>query len=203
MLSFTEYAKSLGVSAKGKEALLQVFKQLGYEDEDVFESVVIDHPLAKLSFDYGLIRYGENNYGMVVCIDEVCEENLERLSGICKLVGARYGVLTDLKDLSVIKIEGFRHEFVNEIPQSDALKIELGLMEVGAITIDYDEFEKVDDVNFVVENSSYIYSDMNNDEVVIILPSGRLLGWLRRRNVKFRILNEEQTGKAISKFFFF
>ncbi len=195
-MKFQDLARSLGVSKSGKEALLDIFRRLGYECEEVFEDVEIEHPIAKFRFDYGLLKYGENRYGMIVFIGEICRENEERLMGMCKLVDARYGVLTDFKDIVILK--GDRH--VNEIPQKDSLKIELGLMDVGAIAIDYDEFEKVDEIDFVVENSEYVYSDMERDEVIILSPSGKLIGWLRNKKIDFRILDREQTLNIISKF---
>jgi len=195
-MKFEEYARSLGVYEVGKKAILKMLEKLGYERGEIFEDVEVDHPIAKFKFDYGLIRYGENRYGMIILIGEICRENEERLIGMCKLVNARYGVLTDLNDLIILKGE----RYVDEIPQRDSLKIELGLMDIGSVAIDYDEFEKVDEIDFVVENSEYVYSDMDRDEVIIISPSGKLIGWLRGKGVSFRILDREQTASVISKF---
>ncbi len=193
--------KSLGVEVGDKVELLELFRNLGYEDDEIFEDVTINHPLTRISFDYGIVKYGEDCYGMIVCVKDVCDENVEKLVGMCKLVGARYGVLTDFNEICVVRVEGFKHEFVDEIPQSYALKMELGLLDVCAIAIDYDEFEKVDDVDFVVENSNVVYSDVENEEAIIFSPNGKLLDWLRRKGIRFKVLDEERLRKIVSKYF--
>ena len=79
-IDLQEYAKSLGVDDVN---LINIFKKLGYFDDEIFRNVVVNHPLITLKFDYGLIKYGEDRYGMVVCIENVNEESEKKLEGIC------------------------------------------------------------------------------------------------------------------------
>ncbi len=193
-IDLQEYAKSLGVDDVN---LINIFKKLGYFDDEIFRNVVVNHPLITLKFDYGLIKYGADRYGMVVCIENVNEESERKLEGICKLVGAKYGILTDLKDMIVLREDG---AYLDYIPNRDTLKLELGLIDACALAISYEDFEKVDDVDFVVENSRYVYSDMDNDRVIVFLPNRRLINWLKERKVNFEILDEEEAGKIVDKF---
>ncbi len=193
-INLREYAKSLGVDDFN---LISIFKKLGYFEDEIFRNVVVNHPLTTLKFDYGLIKYGTDRYGMVVCIGNVNDESERRLEGICKLVGAKYGILTDLKDMIVLREDG---AYLDYIPNRDTLKLELGLIDACALAISYEDFEKVDDVDFVVENSRYVYSDMDNDRVVIFLPNRRLIDWLREKGLKFEILDEEEAGEIVDKF---
>ncbi len=194
MISLKELARALGLNDVD---LVELFKRLGYFEDEIFRDVIVEHPLTTLRFDYGLMRYGEDRYGMIVCIDEIRDINERKLEGMCKLVGAKYGILTDLDNLVVIRDDGARLE---TIPDRDSLKIELGLIDACAISLTYEDFEKVNDVDFIVENSRYVYSDMDNDRVVIFLPNRKLMEWLRERGIDFEILDEEEAGKVVDKF---
>ena len=69
-----------------------------------------------------------------------------------------------------------------------------------AIAISYTEYEeKVEDVDFVVNNSIYIYSDIDTDEVIIFQPSERLLNWLKEKNVVFRWIDENEVEKILTR----
>lgn len=69
-----------------------------------------------------------------------------------------------------------------------------------AIAISYTEYEeKVEDVDFVVNNSIYIYSDIDTDEVIIFQPNEKLLEWLKENNVGFRLIDENELEKIITK----
>ncbi|WP_457549901.1 hypothetical protein [Archaeoglobus sp.] len=193
-INLKEYAKSLGVDDVN---LIDIFKRLGYFDDEIFRNVVVNHPLTTLKFDFGLVKYGEDRYGMIVCIEDVNEENKRKLEGMCKLVGAKYGILTNLKDMVVLREDGTCLDYV---PNRDTLKLELGLIDACALAISYEDFEKVDDVDFVVCNSRYIYSDMDNDRVVVFLPNRILINWLKERKIKFEILDEEEACKVVDKF---
>ncbi len=192
-IDFKVYAESLGAKAN----LMDVFKKLGYFEDEIFRDVVVNHPLTTLKFDYGLIRYGEDRYGMVACLGDLNKDNLKRVEGICKLVGAKYGILTDLEDMIVIGEDG---AFLEGIPNRDKLRIELGLVDAHALSISYDEFEKVSDVDFIVENSRYVYSDMDEDRVIIFLPNRKLIEWLKERGAKFEFLDEREAGRIVDKF---
>lgn len=194
MISLKELAKSLGLD---NVDLVELFKRLGYFEDEIFRNVVVEHPLTTLRFDYGLMRYGEDKYGMIVCIGEICDFNERKLEGMCKLLGARYGILTDLNELIVIRDDG---SHLKTIPDRDSLKLELGLIDACAISLTYEDFEKVSEVEFIVENSRYVYSDMDNDRVVIFLPNRKLMEWLKERGIDFEILNEEEAGKVVDKF---
>ena len=69
-----------------------------------------------------------------------------------------------------------------------------------AIAISYTEYEeKVEDVDFVVNNSIYIYSDIDTDEVIIFQPNEKLLNWLKEKNVVFRWIDEEEVEKILTR----
>ena len=207
-IDFKTYVQTLGLPLEGNlnDLLTAVLNKLGYRNEDIVVKPVVRHPLLQeITFDYGVLKCDENRYGMVVSIvDEIKREELERLCGICSLTGALYGVLTNGRELVVIKPKsGVEWEYLTEIPSKVELRLELGLIEVYAIAVDYDEYEsKVDDVDFVVENSRYVYSDIDRDEVVIIFPSEKLLEWFKEKDVKFKTLSDEELDDVVSKFMF-
>ncbi len=192
-IDFKTYAESLGAEVD----LTDVFKKLGYFEDEIFRDVVVNHPLTTLKFDYGLIRYGEDRYGMVACLGDLKEDELRKVEGICKLVGAKYGILTDLKGMIVVGEDG---AFLEGIPNRDELRIELGLVDAHALAMSYDDFESVSDVDFIVENSRYVYSDMDEDRVIIFLPNRKLIEWLKERGVKFEFLDEREAGRVVDKF---
>jgi len=69
-----------------------------------------------------------------------------------------------------------------------------------AIAISYTEYEeKVEDVDFIVNNSIYIYSDIDTDEVIIFQPNEKLLNWLKEKNVVFRWIDEEEVEKILTR----
>ncbi len=189
-VNLKDYVNSLGLDEIN---LNDIFRRLGYFDDEIFRNVTIDHPLTTLKFDYGLIKYGDDKYGIVVCIGNVDEKGMRKLEGICRLVGAKYGVLTDLREMVIIGEDG---AYLDYIPDRDSLRIELGLVDAYALAMSYDEFEKVSDADFIVKNSRYVYSDMDRDRVVIFLPNRKLIEWLEERNVKFELL---EAGNIIDK----
>ena len=69
-----------------------------------------------------------------------------------------------------------------------------------AIAISYAEYEeKVKDVDTIVNNSMYVYSDIDLDEVIIFQPSEKLLEWLKQNNVVFRLIDEKELEEIITK----
>ena len=69
-----------------------------------------------------------------------------------------------------------------------------------AIAISYAEYEeKVKDVDTIVNNSVYVYSDIDLDEVIIFQPSEKLLEWLKQNNVVFRLIDEKELEEIITK----
>ncbi len=171
-----------------------MLRNLGYVSEDIEENVEIVHAILKhpIKIDYAVLKH-EGGYGMVIRCGDINEESLKELCGICSLIGALYGILTDGKDFVVIKPKsGYSWERIDYIPSKIELEEELGIKRHTIIAISYDEYEaKVDDVSFVVDNSRYVYSDMDRDEVVVIHPNAKLIRWLIDRNVRFREFGEE------------
>jgi|GEM_PF-1216243 hypothetical protein len=211
-LNLKEFMRSLDLALEGgiEETLMTILKRLGYETDDVEIKPTVKHPLFKnitVAFDYGVLKYGDNRYGMVIC----CKPNLElvrdfeeELCGICALTGALYGVLTNGYELVIIKPKsGVEWEYLDRIPSKDELKLELGIGEISAIAIPYDEFEsKVDDLDFVVDNCSYLYSDIDTDEVILLMPNDGLIRWLKGKDVKFRVLSDDELDEGLSKLLF-
>jgi len=177
------------------ENILSILRSLGYREEDIERGLTIDHPLLRqpIEIDCAVLRYGENRYGMIIKFGEINERAKAELCGICALTGAIYGVLTDGSKSVIIKPKGgYDWEYMDYIPSKFELEEELGIKRHLIIAISYDEYEaKVDDIGFVVDNSKYVYSDMDRDEVVIIHPNARLIRWLIERNVKFREFDDE------------
>ena len=69
-----------------------------------------------------------------------------------------------------------------------------------AIAISYAEYEeKVKDIDLIVNNSVYVYSDIDLDEVIIFQPNEKLLEWLKENNVGFRLIDENELEKIITK----
>jgi len=69
-----------------------------------------------------------------------------------------------------------------------------------AIAISYAEYEeKVKDIDLIVNNSVYVYSDIDLDEVIIFQPNEKLLKWLKENNVGFRLIDENELEKIITK----
>ena len=69
-----------------------------------------------------------------------------------------------------------------------------------AIAISYAEYEeKVKDIDLIVNNSVYVYSDIDLDEVIIFQPNEKLLKWLKENNVEFRLIDENELEKIITK----
>ena len=69
-----------------------------------------------------------------------------------------------------------------------------------AIAISYAEYEeKVKDIDLIVNNSVYVYSDIDLDEVIIFQPSEKLLEWLKQNNVVFRLIDEKELEEIITK----
>ncbi len=171
-----------------------LFSNLGYSEEDIVKDLKFYHPLFKqpLIIDCAVLKYGENKYGMIIKFGEIGKDEAE-LCGICALTGAVYGILTDGVNYVVIKPKGaYEWETIENIPSKFELEEELGIKRHLIIAISYDEYEtKVDDIEFVVNNSRYLYSDMDRDEVVIIHPNAKLIRWLIDRNVRFREFEDE------------
>ena len=69
-----------------------------------------------------------------------------------------------------------------------------------AIAISYAEYEeKVKDIDLIVNNGVYVYSDIDLDEVIIFQPNEKLLKWLKENNVGFRLIDENELEKIITK----
>ena len=69
-----------------------------------------------------------------------------------------------------------------------------------AIAISYAEYEeKVKDVDTIVNNRMYVYSDIDLDEVIIFQPSEKLVEWLKENNVVFRLIDEKELEEIITK----
>ncbi len=174
--------------------ILAMLKNLGYTEEDIEMNVRLTHSLLKqpITIDYAILKH-EGRYGMIVRYGKIDENSKAELCGICSLIGALYGILTDGKDFVVIKPKsGYSWDRIDYIPSKIELEEELGIKRHTIIAISYDEYEaKVDDISFVVDNSRYVYSDMDRDEVVIVRPNARLIRWLIDRNVKFREFGDE------------
>ncbi len=173
--------------------VIEVLRELGYRDEDLFRGVEISHPLLKGTVRVDAALKHQNGYGLVVMYGELKDEKIVELCGICAIVGARYGILTDGKERVVIRPRGgMSWDVVEDIPTRYELEEELGIKRHLIIAISYDEYEdKVDDIGFVVDNSRYVYSDMDRDEVVIIHPNAKLIGWLVKKNVRFREFGDD------------
>lgn len=174
--------------------ILAMLKNLGYTEEDIETNVKITHFLLKqpITIDYAILKY-EGRYGMIIRYENIDKDSEAELCGICSLIGALYGILTDGKKFVVIKPKsGYSWDYVDYIPSKFELEEELGIKRHMIIAISYDEYEtKVDDIEFIVNNSRYVYSDMDKDEVVIIHPNAKLIRWLIDRNVRFREFDDE------------
>ncbi len=177
------------------ERLLSALRDLGYKDTDIETDLTLDHPLLKqpIAIDCAVLKYGERRYGMIIKFGEISEEAEAELCGICALTGAKYGILTDGSRYVVIKPkDGYNWDYVDGIPSKVELEEELGIKKHLIIAISYDEYEsKVDDIGFVIDNSGYVYSDMDRDEVVIVHPNAKLVRWLMDKNVRFREFEDE------------
>ncbi len=175
-------------------------RRLGYRDDDLYRDIILSHPLLEkpVRVDLAVLKHGRG-YGLIVKYGELSEENEAELCGVCVLLGASYGILTDGNDYVVIKPrDGFNWDVVDDIPSKVELEEELGIRKQTIVAISYDEYEsKVDNIEFVVENSRYIYSDMDRDEVVIVHPNAKLIRWLMDRNVRFREFEDEDYLKLL------
>jgi len=174
--------------------ILSTLRSLGYSEDDIEKGITIDHPLLKqpIAIDFAVLKYDEGRYGMIIKFGEISREAEAELCGICALTGAKYGILTDGSRYVIIRPKGYSWEYLDNIPSKIELEEELGIKRHIIIAISYDEYEsKVDDIDFVIDNSRYIYSDMDKDEVVIIHPNAKLIRWLINKNVRFREFEDE------------
>ncbi len=175
--------------------LISKLRNLGYSENDVKRNYVVKHPLLKepISVDFAILEYGEGRYGMIVKVCRIDESAKAELCGLCELLGAKYGVLTDGREEVVIRPKNaYEWSEVDRIPAKIELEEELGMGRKTIIAISYEEYEaKVDDIEFVVDNSEYVYSDMEKDEVVIVHPNAKLLRWLMERGVEYREFEDE------------
>ena len=175
--------------------LHDLLRNLGYSDEDIHRDYSVRHPLLKepINVDFAIFEYGNGRYGMIAKICDIDENAKAELCGLCVLLGAKYGILSDGREIVVIKPKN-AYEWVelDRIPSKLELEEELGIGMKTIIAISYEEYEgKVDDIEFVVENSEYVYSDMDKDEVVIVHPNAKLVRWLTDRGVRFREFEDE------------
>ncbi len=183
------------------EHLISALRDLGYNDADVDTNVTLKHPLLKqpIVIDCAVLKYGERRYGMIIKFGEISKDTEAELCGICALIGAKYGILTDGSKYVVIKPkDGYSWDYLDNIPSKIELEEELGIKRHLIIAISYDEYEsKVDDIGFVIDNSRYVYSDMDKDEVVIVHPNAKLVRWLMDRNVRFREFDDEDFSRLL------
>ncbi len=175
--------------------LLSTLRNLGYSDNDIQRNYSVRHPLLKdtISVDLVIFEYGAGRYGMIARICDIDENAKAELCGLCALLGAKYGILTDGSRTVVIKPKN-AYEWIelDRIPSKLELEEELGMDKKTIIAISYEEYEdKVDDIEFVVGNSKYVYSDMDKDEVVIVHPNAKLIRWLMDKGVRFREFEDE------------
>ncbi len=204
-INLKEYLKSLNVELSSDliESITTALNKLGYDLGDLFSNPVIDHPILRgIPIDFAVLKH-KNRYGMIIRVrDKITREFEEELCGVCAVIGALYGVLTDGNEVVIIKPKsGFEWEYLDRIPSKEELEEELGIKDYTIIAITYDEYEeKIDEIDVVVDNCRYVYLDVDNSRVVIIQPNRRLVRWLRDRKVSFYALDDEDFVKTFSKF---
>lgn len=184
-----------------ENCILSILNKLGYSPGDVELNPVLNHPLLKdISVDYAVLKH-KNKYGIIINVGNIDRESEAELCGICTLIGALYGVLTDGEEIVVIKPKsGVEWEYLDYIPSKDELEEELGIRDYTVISIKYDEYEKLDDINLLIDNSKYVFLDTNRDQIVIVQPNRKLIRELRFRGISFKSLNDVEVLESILDF---
>ncbi len=184
-----------------ENCILSILNKLGYSPGDVELNPVLNHPLLKdISVNYAILKH-KNKYGIIINVGNIDRESEAELCGICTLIGALYGVLTDGEEIVVIKPKsGVEWEYLDYIPSKDELEEELGIRDYTVISIKYDEYEKLDDINLLVDNSKYVFLDTNRDQIVIVQPNRKLIRELRFRGISFKSLNDVEVLESILDF---
>ncbi len=184
-----------------ENCILSILNKLGYSPGDVELNPVLNHPLLKdISVNYAVLKH-KNKYGIIINVGNIDRESEAELCGICTLIGALYGVLTDGEEIVVIKPKsGVEWEYLDYIPSKDELEEELGIRDYTVISIKYDEYEKLDDINLLVDNSKYVFLDTNRDQIVIVQPNRKLIRELRFRGISFKSLNDVEVLESILDF---
>ncbi len=184
-----------------ENCILSILNKLGYSPGAVELNPVLNHPLLKdISVDYAVLKH-KNKYGIIINVGNIDRESEAELCGICTLIGALYGVLTDGEEIVVIKPKsGVEWEYLDYIPSKDELEEELGIRDYTVISIKYDEYEKLDDINLLVDNSKYVFLDTNRDQIVIVQPNRKLIRELRFRGISFKSLNDVEVLESILDF---
>lgn len=184
-----------------ENCIFSILNKLGYSAGDVELNPVLNHPLLKdISVDYAVLKH-KNKYGIIINVGNIDRESEAELCGICTLIGALYGVLTDGEEIVVIKPKsGVEWEYLDYIPSKDELEEELGIRDYTVISIKYDEYEKLDDINLLVDNSKYVFLDTNRDQIVIVQPNRKLIRELRFRGISFKSLNDVEVLESILDF---
>ncbi len=184
-----------------ENCILSILNKLGYSPGDVELNPVLNHPLLKdISVDYAVLKH-KNKYGIIINVGNIDRESEAELCGICTLIGALYGVLTDGEEIVVIKPKsGVEWEYLDYIPSKDELEEELGIRDYTVISIKYDEYEKLDDIDLLVDNSKYVFLDTNRDQIVIVQPNRKLIRELRFRGISFKSLNDVEVLESILDF---
>jgi len=184
-----------------ENCILSILNKLGYSPGDVELNPVLNHPLLKdISVNYAVLKH-KNKYGIIINVGNIDRESEAELCGICTLIGALYGVLTDGEEIVVIKPKsGVEWEYLDYIPSKDELEEELGIRDYTVISIKYDEYEKLDDINLLIDNSKYVFLDTNRDQIVIVQPNRKLIRELRFRGISFKSLNDVEVLESILDF---
>jgi len=184
-----------------ENCILSILNKLGYSPGDVELNPVLNHPLLKdISVNYAVLKH-KNKYGIIINVGNIDRESEAELCGICTLIGALYGVLTDGEEIVVIKPKsGVEWEYLDYIPSKDELEEELGIRDYTVISIKYDEYEKLDDIDLLVDNSKYVFLDTNRDQIVIVQPNRKLIRELRFRGISFKSLNDVEVLESILDF---
>ena len=184
-----------------ENCILSILNKLGYSPGDVELNPVLNHPLLKdISVNYAVLKH-KNKYGIIINVGNIDRESEAELCGICTLIGALYGVLTNGEEIVVIKPKsGVEWEYLDYIPSKDELEEELGIRDYTVISIKYDEYEKLDDIDLLVDNSKYVFLDTNRDQIVIVQPNRKLIRELRFRGISFKSLNDVEVLESILDF---